>query len=81
MGRIRAVLEASWAILAALVASQVRLGSHLGGILDALESARGVSGRRQSLGKRGRYMQLGATWEVGGPLEDYKTPTRQDLAF
>ena len=37
------------------------------GVLDALESARDVSGRRQSLGKRGRFTHLDARWEGGGP--------------
>ena len=32
------------------------------GILDALESARDVSRRRQSLGERGRCMRAGASW-------------------
>ena len=40
----------AWAVLEAIL-----------GILDALESARDVFGRRRSLGKRGRCMRLGAT--------------------
>ena len=56
------------------------LGAILG-VLDALESARSVSGRRQSLGKRGRCSPLSASRRVGGPLEDYRNPARQPLAF
>ena len=51
------------------------------GIWDALESARDVSWRRQSLGKRGRCTRLGASRRGGGPLEDYRNPARQHLAF
>ena len=50
------------------------------GILDALESARDVSWRRQNLGKRRRCAHLDAS-RGGGPLEDYKNPTRHHLAF
>ena len=51
------------------------------GIWDVLESARDVSGRRQSLGKRGRFLWAGASKGGGGPSGDYRNPVRQHLAF
>ena len=68
--RSRGFFGASWAVLEAIL-----------GILDAMESARDVSGRRQSLGKRGRFARLGAAREGGGPLEDYRNLARQHWAF
>ena len=75
-----AVLEASWAILAALVASQVRLGSHLGH-LGRLGELQGRVWAPTEPRKEGAVHAAGRDPGGGGPLEDYRNPTRQHLAF
>ena len=50
------------------------------GILDALESARDVSWRRQSLGKRGRCAQMDAAGE-GGALRRLQKPCQTALGI
>ena len=91
MGRLGGLLGRLEAILGRLGVILGRLGSLLDwasrsvlqvilGILDASESAREVSGRPHRLGKTGRCMQLDAS-RGGVPLEDYRNPVRQHLAF
>ena len=73
------VLEASWASLPALVASQVRLGSHLGHLGRLGER----QGRVWALTEPREEAAMHATRcdSEGGPLEYYRNPTRQYLAF
>ena len=75
-----AVLEASWAILAALVASQVRLSSHLGR-LGRLGERQGRVLAPTEPREEGAMHAGGRDPGGGGPLEDYRNPTRQHLAF
>ena len=75
-----AVLEAYWAILAALVASQVRLGSHLGRF-GRLGERQGRVWAPTEPRKEGAIHANGCDPGGGGPLEDYRNPTRQQLAF
>ena len=73
-----AVWEASWAILAALVASQVRLGSH--GHFGRIEERQGRVLAPTEPREEGA-IHATKRGERGGPVEDYRNPTRQHLAF
>ena len=79
-GASEAVLEASWAILAASVASQVRLGSHLGD-LRRLEERQGRVWAPTEPREEGAIHADVCDPGAGCPLEDYRNPTRQHLAF
>ena len=80
LGPSEAVMEASWTILAALVACQVRLGGHLGRS-GWLEERQGGVLAAQGAPGAGVMHATGRGEQGGGPLEDYRNPARQHLAF
>ena len=62
------------------MASQVRLGSHLGH-LGRIEERQGRVLAPTEPREEGAIHAPGRDPEGGGPLEDYRNPTRQHLAF